>query len=346
MFKKTIVKFTLIYSLLFFLLFWAFSVGIYAWMQQNSSIKYIVQKVNQAEQQGNYMGDGKDITTTTVSSIANEAALERLRVILLYINAILLFIIPLLSWFLARLTLAPIERAYQREKRFVGDASHELRTPLTIMSGEIEVALNKPRNNEEYVKTLHGTKEETDRLTALVENLLFLSRQDIHNSRKQSLTFESVDLTDATIKTISILKPQANRKNISLDLTLGEESIVVNGNAAMLAQVLFNLIHNAINYTFPGGKIDVALEKTGREVLLRVSDTGVGISKSEQNKIFDRFYRIDPSRSIGKGYGLGLSICKTIIRLHNGTILVESSLGNGSIFTVRLPLSIKKTGPV
>ncbi|MCL5733811.1 MAG: ATP-binding protein [Patescibacteria group bacterium] len=345
MFKKATLKLALIYSLLFFSLFWIFSVGVYVWMQQNSSVEYIVKKVDQAEQQGEHTGASKDKTTTTILSIANKAALEQLKTILLELNAVLLFIIPSLSWFLARRTLVPVERAYERESKFVSDASHELRTPLTILGGEMEVALNKSRSNEEYVKTLRSAKEEIDRLAALAENLLFLSRYDMQDSKKYMAVFEEVDLTDAAAKAVVILKPKADQKHISLNLNFGEESIVVKGNAAMLLQVLFNVIHNAINYTRQGGNINVALEKVRAEAVIRVSDTGIGVAKDEQNKIFDRFYRVDLSRSAVKGYGLGLSICRIIMHLHGGIISVQSALGKGSVFTVRLPLSTREGKP-
>lgn len=166
MFTQTQLKLTFFYSLLFLCLFWAFSFGLYFWMERSFGESYISQVKQRQVQQGQFEGEF-DERKTTIVTIAGDVALDQLQSILLAINGISLFVIPTISWYLAKRSLAPIQIAHERQKQFVSDASHELRTPLSIMSGEIELALKKIRKVQDYQAILKSNKEELGRLLPL-----------------------------------------------------------------------------------------------------------------------------------------------------------------------------------
>ena len=162
MFKTAQIKLTILYSALFLLLFWLFSAGLFVWMDESLGESYISQIRERQEEQVN---TGFDDTDESITEIAADVALEKLARLLLVLNGALLVVIPGIAWILAKRTLLPIKKVHEQQKQFVSDASHELRTPLTIMSGEMEVVLNKNRCTEDYRKTLVSSKEEVDRLT-------------------------------------------------------------------------------------------------------------------------------------------------------------------------------------
>jgi signal transduction histidine kinase len=329
MFRKANIKLTLIYSSLFLAAFWAFSIGLYFWMENYFGESYI----SEIEQQGEYELDQQD---TAVANIAAGVAQDRLEKTLLILNGAMIIIVPGIAWLMTRRTLAPVQRIHEQQKQFVSDVAHELRTPLSIMSGELEVALSKERTPEDYRQVLNSSKQETDRLIELSENLLFLARAD---QGRQAAGFEKVDVTDLIGSIIASLQLESTKKGITIHLESEDEPTFVWGQPAMLRRLFFNLIDNAIRYTPSRGEIWISLT-TGKEYAqIKIRDAGIGIPLEDQEKIFDRFYRIDPSRSRTKGYGLGLAICKSIVELHHGSITVRSALGKGSTFTVTLPHS-------
>lgn len=225
---------------------------------------------------------------------------------------------------------------HEQQKQFVSDASHEMRTPLAIMSGEIEVILKKKRTVADYKKTLVSTKEETDRLSKLVENLLFLAKD---NQNTQILQHESIDITDSINEVTQALLPKSKQKKVSIGLEVKAVATapIVKGYPSLLRQLFYNLLDNAITYTPKRGKITITLLEVKSTIVIAIHDTGIGIAKEEQSKILNRFYRVDTSRSETKGYGLGLSIVKSIIARHNGKLLITSEVKKGSTFTVILP---------
>jgi len=228
-----------------------------------------------------------------------------------------------------------MEDSIQRLRQFSADASHELRTPLTILKGEAEMALRQARSVEEYQQLLASALEEIDRISKIVEDLFLLSKTDLGEAR---LEMKPLPLDSLVGETISQMEPLAREKSVSLFLDRCDPCIV-SGDIYRLRELLLNLIENAIRYTPSGGKITVSLWREEKNALIKVSDTGIGISERDLPKIFDRFYRSDDARSIQpKGSGLGLSICHSIVLSHRGEIGVESHLGNGTTFSVRLPL--------
>jgi signal transduction histidine kinase len=292
----------------------------------------IVKQVQQQEQQGEFDGQFDERSVT----IAGNIALDQLKTILLVLNGGLLPVIPLTAWFLMRRTFGPVQAIHEQQRRFASEVSHELRTPLSIISGEIEIALKKDRTRDDYQQTLKSTKEETDRLIQLVEQLLLLTRME---QSKQAREMEAVDMTDLLTQMVGVVQQKRKEKQLEILVTFAEESVLVVGQEALLKQLFLNILDNAIKYTPKNGRITIELSQNRSYGIVKVKDTGVGIAPDQQARIFDRFYRIDAARSETKGYGLGLAIAQAIVALHHGEIHIHSALGKGTTFSLSLPLA-------
>ena len=231
--------------------------------------------------------------------------------------------------------LGRLDTSFRQIRQFSADASHELQTPLTILKGEIEVALRMPRTPEEYQRILKSALEEIDRVARLVEGLLLLARADAGVLR---MDLQPVDLAQLVEDVYGQAKVLADRRNITLLLGV-MEPLSIRGDYERLRRVLLNLVDNGIKYTPSGGRVTLSLQRDGEWASLRVTDTGIGLSPEDQEKIFERFYRSAEARSRGEGgAGLGLCIARSIAEAHGGKIQVESTPGLGSTFTVLLPL--------
>lgn len=230
--------------------------------------------------------------------------------------------------------LARLERSFATVSQFSADAAHELRTPLTILKGEIEVALRSSPSEGEYRRVLTSCLEEVDRLSALVEDLLFMARSD---SGSVHITQTPVNLSAVMAEVDPALHALADAAAVTLSIVAGS-ALWVGGSPSMLFRLIFNLGENAIKYSPAGGRVEIDIVQRGAEAVLEVRDTGPGISIDERAHIFDRFYRGDRARSRG-GVGLGLALAHSIVRLHGGHITVESTPGIGSCFRVVLPTS-------
>ena len=233
-----------------------------------------------------------------------------------------------------------LERSFAEMQRFTADAAHELRTPLAVIRNEAEVALRTPRTVEEYTRVLEGLLEEVVRLSEMADQLLFLCRQDVGLNPP---THRDVPLDDLLRAVTDTMRPVAESKDIAL--VLGDNPpCTVRGDANQLRRVFYNLLDNAAKYTAAGGTVRVASRHEGNEVVVSVSDTGIGIAAEHLTRVFDRFYRVDPSRA-GEtgGAGLGLAICRSVIRTARGSIEASSEIGRGSVFDVRLPVSTVST---
>ncbi len=231
--------------------------------------------------------------------------------------------------------IARLEISFRQIRQFSADASHELRTPLTITKGETELALRRPRQAEDYRQVLESNLEEIDRMSRIVDELLFLSRADLGEIK---MTMTSIQLDDI-VREVQ-LQATVLGQDRQVETVLGPlSSIVVVGDELRLRELLLNLVDNAIKYSHSGAHIELSLVQVGTQAELKVRDHGIGISLQEQQRIFDRFYRTDMARvHASKGTGLGLAICKWIVEVHQGSIQVESSPDNGTCFTVLLPL--------
>jgi heavy metal sensor kinase len=229
-----------------------------------------------------------------------------------------------------------LDWAFRRQRQFTADASHELRTPLTAMKGQIEVALSRPRDKEDYRQVLQAVNEEVDRLVRLVGSLLTLARAD---AGQIPIAFETVSLRHLVSGALEQVGALASQRNVELQLAPSPD-VNLSADEDLLLQLLLNLLDNAVKYTPSGGQISVGWNRQDGQVEFWVRDTGTGIAPEHLPHIFDRFYRADKARSrAAGGVGLGLSICRWIAAAHGGSISVESAPGQGSTFTVRLPIS-------
>ena len=233
-----------------------------------------------------------------------------------------------------------LEAAFERQKRFVADAGHELRTPLSIIALESERALSARRSAEDYRKSLSVVRTECGYMSRLVEDLLALARAD---SGQDAAALVPLDLGGVAVDVLERYAPIAAGRGIGLGAGELPEA-VVRGDRAALATMLGNLVDNAIKYGHgPGGRVDIRLAIQGAEAVLEVADDGPGIPAGKLGRVFDRFYRVDEARTEGPGMasgsGLGLAIVKAVAEAHGGRAEAASVPGQGSLFTVRLPLA-------
>ena len=233
--------------------------------------------------------------------------------------------------------LRRLSETLKRSRQFAADVTHELRTPLTILRGETEIALRSKRNSEQITQVLESNLEEISRMSYLIEDLLLLSKSDLGEI---PLQMEALDLSGLVMELHHQAQLLAENKQISVDLNAPQEQIIVQADSLRLRQVLLNLLTNAIKYTPEEGKIGIELKVNTESVEVAITDNGIGMTDEHLKKIFERFYRIDKTlnRNDG-GSGLGLAIVKWIVDSHNGQVIVKSTPGQGSCFTIILPTS-------
>ncbi|HVH27977.1 MAG TPA: heavy metal sensor histidine kinase [Vicinamibacterales bacterium] len=231
-------------------------------------------------------------------------------------------------------TLASLEGAVADMRQFSSALAHELRTPLAAMRGELELALIKSRSIDEWRTGAASQIEEIDKLTRLVNQLLTLARAESGEIR---LAREAVDLSTLAATVTEQLEPVAQSKNVTLACA-ATQPVTVTGDSQWLERLLINLLDNAIKYTPSGGDIRVSVSRENGRARLDVCDTGPGIPSEALPHLFERFYRVDLSRSSKtEGSGLGLSLAKWIVDRHHGRIDVRSAPGQGATFAVQLP---------
>ena len=231
--------------------------------------------------------------------------------------------------------LESLDQSFARQRRFVADASHELRTPVAVIRNKAGVALLDTPSLPEATMALQEIRAETERLSLLLTDLLTLARGDEGQARFEREVVDFDRLVETVAATTEVL---AAERGIQLTVQI-LHPVTVMGDEARLIQVVMNLLDNAIHYTPSGGRVCISVEQTVDCVCLQVRDTGIGIAPEHQPHIFERFYRVDSARSrteVGNS-GLGLSIVEWIVHAHNGSVSVESEVGRGSCFTVRLP---------
>jgi heavy metal sensor kinase len=224
-----------------------------------------------------------------------------------------------------------LDASFKRERQFTADASHELRTPLTAMQSILGMIQAKRRTPEEYERALGDLAEETDRLHTLAENLLEIARSESHSV----LNKETIDLSNLLGDVAESLRPLAEEKGLSLQSDIAHE-LAVQGDSDSLIRLFANLIHNAIKYTGQGKVWIGATRQSERLIQVTIRDTGCGIPADSLPHIFERFYRVEASRT-ARGVGLGLTIAQSIAHAHGGNITVHSILNTGTTFTVTLP---------
>lgn len=229
-----------------------------------------------------------------------------------------------------------LETLDQSRNQFVSNASHELKTPLATMKIMIESLIYQPEMEQELrTEFLTDVNLEIDRLSRIVSELLTLVHADSHSMK---LDREKMSLSAVVKEIAHSIEPLVEQKKLTLSLKL-EDSADMFADREKLKQVVYNILDNAVKYTQEGGRVNVVLDRVGRDALLTVTDNGPGIPRESLPHVFDRFYRVDRARSRESGgTGLGLSIAQQIVTLHGGAIRVDSEEGKGATFTVELPL--------
>lgn len=232
---------------------------------------------------------------------------------------------------LTRQSMKPIEESFERLRQFTADASHELRSPLMAIKSNVQVALKYPEGMRPGdVEKMTAIASATQQMTQLTEDLLFLARTD----RLPQYQKESVDLAELLGSLIQLYEPQAQAKELHLSGQF-EDGLYLLGDRSQLQRLFTNLIVNALQYTPNSGSIQVQTERNAKQIVVTVTDTGVGIAADQLDKVFDRFWRADQSRCYWQnGSGLGLAIAQAIAQNHHGQISVTSEMGQGSCFIV------------
>jgi heavy metal sensor kinase len=229
-----------------------------------------------------------------------------------------------------------LQAAFERERRFTGDAAHELRTPLAALKGRIGVTLSQSRQPQAYVETLQEMEAQVDRLIRLSSDLLFMARLDQGQITRQMEPIEVIDFLGAVVDQI---RPLAQTKSITLDETI-PDGLTLHGDMDLLIRLFLNLLDNAVKYTPVNGRVTIQASANAQSVHIAISDTGPGIAVEHLPHLFDRFYRAENDRARYErqgGAGLGLAIAQEIVRAHNGNLTVQSQLGQGATFVVSLP---------
>ena len=261
----------------------------------------------------------------------------RLNCLLLFFIAAILFL--LLSIFLSRWALKPVEQAWKQQNQFIADASHELKTPLTVILANLQILLSHQDSSiKSQIKWVDNTKEEASRMKQLVEELLFLARSDAGTVEVTHTANTEFDYSDSVLNCVLLFESVAfeNKVTLNNDIVPG---IHICGSEPQIKQVVTILLDNACKYAGIRGTVSVSLKSSPHHAVLTVNNTGEPIPPSDQKHIFERFYRTDKSRVRKEdGYGLGLSIARTIVEQHKGKITVSSSLEEGTTFTVMFPV--------
>lgn len=234
-----------------------------------------------------------------------------------------------------------LAKVLELKSKFISDASHELRTPLTIIQGNLDLAIQEKRNEKEEIPEFyHLINKELGRMTKILSDLTTLTNADANTERFEYDLINLDQLINATSHSLEVLALQKNIK-IKIDHK-NPKNLFIWGDEARIEKMILNIIRNAIKYTDKNGRIKIAVKSVDKKAVISIEDNGVGIPKEDQDYIFERFYRVDKARSRAEGgTGLGLAICKWIAEAHRGSIKVESTLGEGSKFTITLPFDYK-----
>ncbi len=276
-------------------------------------------------------------TTTNLDAIGPSIlqSTEAIRTVnLIGLLGSIILVTVLFGYIIARVTLAPVRNALSAQKQFVGNIAHEVRTPLSVIKTNTEVALLEDQVSPEMRETLLSNIEELDRISEIINNLLSLSAL----VRPERMEFQAVDLSVVATDVVQKFSQLARRNEQQITLRKSPDCKVWGNNTA-LTQIIGNLVKNAIVYTPRGGHIRVTIEPApNNHIELIVQDSGIGIARKDLFRIFEPFYRADPSRTKGAGgSGLGLAIVSELIKTHQGRITIRSAVGRGTTVSVLFP---------
>jgi heavy metal sensor kinase len=238
--------------------------------------------------------------------------------------------------------LARVEAGVRSTRDFTANAAHELRTPLSLIRAEVEVALSKPRAAEEYREACEQVQMETVRMTGLIDSLLILARAD---AGMEAFRLEAIDASRLVLETAEKWQTAMRLAFLDLRVQTPLEQTFVRGDLDSLQRLLTILLDNALNYSQPGGSVSLGAACEDNRVLFSVADTGIGIAPEHQSRVFDRFFRVDPTRGCtARGSGLGLTLAKWIAEKHGTALSLESTLGKGSCFSFGLSAVVMGPG--
>ncbi len=276
---------------------------------------------------------GKDVT-------AMYNGLQKSTYAMVVLGIVALLLATVLGHILSGRAMVPLREAYEKQRQFAADASHELRTPLAVVMASADLLENDPSITSLFLKqVIADVRDEVKKMTRLVSDLLLVARSD---NKALKLKLQKFDAAELLSQTARLMQPLADKKHIALDIR-NCDAHVIQADEQKIKQLMLILVDNAVKYTPDGGEVHVGFEKAPQgRVRFFVQDTGIGIAKEDQRRIFDRFYRVDKARSREMGgNGLGLSIAQEIVNLHQGSIEVTSTLGKGTRFTVELRTKAK-----
>jgi signal transduction histidine kinase len=335
MFNSARLKLTAWYLLIIMTISASFSAVIYGFLSNEIDRFVSTQRFRvERDLEMGTLPPGINISPLYDQQLINESH-QRIIFLLFAVNGGILVLSGALSFFLAGRTLQPIQEMVDGQNRFISDASHELRTPLTALKSSMEVYLRDkdPQLSDARI-LIQDSLEDVDKLKSLSDSLLQLAQYQKPTVKTDMQQVSVKQVVEDAVRKISSL---ASLKNISL--VADSQDVEIYGNKYGLIDLLLILLDNAIKYSPAGSKITVTAVRSRLGVTLSVKDQGAGIKKADQEHIFDRFFRSDVARSKtdSSGYGLGLSIAKKIVDLHRGTISVDSKVGKGTTFIVRLP---------
>lgn len=240
-----------------------------------------------------------------------------------------MLLVFLLVLILSKMIVKPVAESYEKQKRFITDAGHELKTPLTIISANVEI-LELETGENQWTKSIQN---QVSRLSSLTSDLVTLSRMDEENTSQLITDFSLSDAVSETAEPFHIMA-ENQHKSFTLDI---EKNLSYSGNEQAIRQLISILMDNAMKYSPPNGKIQLSLKKQGKRMILSTFNTADNLEKGNMDILFERFYRLDPSRNSSTGgYGIGLSIAKAIVNSHKGTITAFSSDGNSLLITIKL----------
>ena len=298
-----------------------------------SEIMMTTQKITEANGKVQMVYVGKDVT-------ALYSGMEKATSIMAGLGLLALLIATMVGHILSGKAMVPLKAAYEKQRQFAADASHELRTPLAVVMASAEILQNDPEIKSPFLKqVVEDVRDEVKKMTKLVSDLLVVARSD---NKALKLKTSKFDLGAVAAQTARMMQPLAEQKHITIAADNLPKTII-QADEQKIRQLVLILVDNAVKYTPDGGRVTVEFRPAEKgRVTLAVQDTGIGIAKEDQEKIFDRFYRVDKARSREMGgNGLGLAIAQEIVELHHGSIAIDSELGKGTTFMVTLKSKIR-----
>jgi two-component system, OmpR family, sensor histidine kinase CiaH len=331
MFESARLKLTAWYLIIIMLISIFFSMAFY--QVATREIQAIIDRIEHTQRQlEEYPEPFRPRFVTPFSLEDLQAVKDRIKLNLILVNGFIFIAAGGLGYFLAGRTLKPIKLMVEEQNQFISNASHELRTPIATMRAEMEGNLLERKISDKRARDLISSNlEELTTLQNLTNNLLQLAH--VHNSTSQKYT-EVLSLDEIIKAALKKVDRLAKQKEISLTSDLGKYKVI--GDKHGLTEVFVILLDNAIKYSPENSQVTVSTKRSKTGVAISVTDNGSGIDKEDLPHIFERFYRANKARS-KDGYGLGLSIAKKIIEIHNGSIDVKSTLKKGTTFIVSLP---------